>query len=95
MTRRRNPAGCASRTCRWPVQPLVDFYMAKHQPRHVVRIRGPRVAIAGRELSVAADDTIGDIAADTTAVMLGVHPSLIWTDWFEPVNGSWTWQAVA
>lgn len=77
MTEALNP----SLQNRWAIGPLVDFFEAHFDPPEPVRRDLERIRMAGRSFLVE-DGTIGDRAADRAACMLGIHPSLIWPDWF-------------
>lgn len=57
---------------RWPTEPLFEAAAAQGY-------------LPGKHLHLTQSDKfLNDIGADNAAVRIGLHPSLIWTDWFEP-----------
>jgi len=62
---------------RWPVQPLLD-------------VLGSRPVCAtlhcsGEEIERAKREGVADFTADRWALRAGVHPVVIWPDWFDAV----------
>lgn len=55
----------------WPIRPLFEY--------------AARIGVPGTALQVTRHaKKLTDDEADAKACQLGVHPSLIWPDWFEP-----------
>lgn len=58
--------------------------------QELARIRGSSVGSAHRELRRIVNGRVGrvwDSTADAVACALKLHPSMIWTDWYEVTDG--------
>ena len=63
----------------WPLQPLLDAI----GPITFLAL-AEQTGINPRTIHRAVDAGFTDRAADRAATRLGLHPSLIWPDWFDP-----------
>ena len=63
----------------WPLQPLFDVTDTTEYKQLAVLTE-----ISARTLHRAALRGLPDATADRAATRLGLHPSLIWPNWFDP-----------
>ena len=73
-----NRHGARTHGKRWPVQPL--FHAA--QTTQVLEL-ALVIGISARTIHRWMHAGISDRQADQAAIALGLHPSLIWTEWFD------------
>jgi lambda repressor-like predicted transcriptional regulator len=62
--------------------PIVNLFDAAGTTEYLALAK--RTGISARTLHRAAHRGLPDRSADHAATTLGIHPSLIWPDWFDP-----------
>jgi len=66
-----------------PTQPLRDL-MESRYPQETARQLGKRIGVSRDTYQrIRTHDVMTYIRADRAAVSLGLHPVLIWQDWYE------------
>ena len=75
----RHSPRCTRNGPTWPLAPLLDQFV----PYAGVSALADRLSVNPCRLIELAEVGLTDDMADRWAVRLGLHPSLVWPDWFD------------
>lgn len=75
---------------RWPLQPLLQYGCDDVLEVQTIRHLARRVGASERTVWRWRLAGLTDQAADWAAIALGVHPCMVWPDWFQVVEPDWS-----